>query len=88
MMTGSRFPAALKKEKILLRSTNEITESQIFKPFEMFIRMYLDHMMRWIQSIFVALDFLYLYLFGAFGDVGQGLCLFIGGYYIRSRNGI
>lgn len=51
----------------------------IFKPFEMFIRMYgLPAYDEFDPTIFVALT--YAFIFGAmFGDVGQGLCLFIGG---------
>ena len=51
----------------------------IFKPFEMFIRMYgLPDYQEFDPTIFVAVT--YSIIFGAmFGDVGQGLCLFAGG---------
>ncbi len=50
-----------------------------FKPFEMFIRMYgLPAHNEIDPTIFVAIT--YTFIFGImFGDVGQGLCLFIGG---------
>lgn len=67
---------------------NEATDSmpptklknpRIVKPFEMFIRMYGVPAYNEIDpTIFVALT--YAFIFGAmFGDVGQGLCLMIGG---------
>ncbi len=51
----------------------------IFKPFEMYIRMYgLPAYNEIDPTVFVALT--YAFIFGVmFGDVGQGLCLFIGG---------
>lgn len=54
----------------------------IFKPFEMFIKMYgLPSYDEFDPTIFVALT--YAFIFGAmFGDVGQGLLLTIGGYLL------
>ena len=51
----------------------------IFRPFELFVRMYgLPSYNEIDPTIFVALT--YSFIFGAmFGDVGQGLCLVIGG---------
>lgn len=64
--TASKPPTKLKNPKI-------------FKPFEMFITMYgLPTYGEFDPTIFVALT--YSFIFGMmFGDVGQGLCLFIGG---------
>lgn len=61
----------------------------IFKPFEMYIRMYgLPAYNEFDPTIFVALT--YSFIFGAmFGDVGQGLCLFLGGlllYKLKKMN--
>lgn len=57
----------------------KLKNPKIFKPFEMFIRMYgLPSHNEMDPTIFVALT--YSFIFGAmFGDVGQGLCLAIGG---------
>lgn len=57
----------------------KLKNPKIFKPFEMFIRMYgLPAHNEMDPTIFVALT--YTFIFGAmFGDVGQGLCLAIGG---------
>ena len=75
------------------RSSLEIRPQRLknpkfFKPFEMFIRMYgLPAHDEMDPTVFVALT--YTFIFGAmFGDVGQGLCLFvIGGlvYLIKKR---
>ena len=57
----------------------KLKNPRIFKPFEMFIRMYgLPNYQEFDPTIFVAVT--YSIIFGAmFGDVGQGLCLCIGG---------
>ncbi len=54
----------------------------ILKPFEMYIRMYgLPAYNELDPTLFVALT--YSFIFGAmFGDVGQGLCLAIGGFLL------
>ena len=67
----------------------KLKNPRIFKPFEMFIRMYgLPNYQEFDPTIFVAVT--YYIIFGAmFGDVGQGLCLFIGGmlfYKIKKKN--
>lgn len=67
----------------------KLKNPRFFKPFEMFIRMYgLPSHEEMDPTIFVALT--YTFIFGAmFGDVGQGLCLFIGGgllYLIKKVN--
>ena len=62
-----------------IRPTTKFQNPKIFKPFEMFIRMYgLPAHNEMDPTIFLALT--YTFIFGAmFGDVGQGLCLAIGG---------
>lgn len=54
----------------------------VFKPFEMFVRMYgLPAYNEIDPTIFVSLT--YAFIFGAmFGDVGQGLCLVVGGFLL------
>lgn len=60
----------------------KLKNPKIFKPFEMFVRMYgLPAYNEIDPTIFVALT--YSFIFGAmFGDVGQGLCLAIGGFLL------
>ena len=57
----------------------KLQNPKILKPFEMFTEMYgLPSHDELDPTLFVALT--YTFIFGAmFGDVGQGLCLFIGG---------
>ncbi|MBO6164276.1 MAG: ATPase [Lachnospiraceae bacterium] len=54
----------------------------IVKPFELYVRMYgMPNYKELDPTIFVALT--YALLFGAmFGDLGQGLCLLVGGYLL------
>ncbi len=60
----------------------KLKNAKIFKPFEMFIKMYgLPAYDEMDPTSFVALT--YSIIFGImFGDVGQGLCLAIGGYLL------
>lgn len=60
----------------------KLKNPRIFRPFEMFIEMYgLPNYRELDPTIFVALT--YALIFGImFGDVGQGLCLVIGGYLL------
>jgi V/A-type H+-transporting ATPase subunit I len=60
----------------------KLRNPKIFKPFEMFVRMYgLPAYGEMDPTSFVALT--YSIIFGImFGDVGQGLCLVIGGYLL------
>lgn len=60
----------------------KLKNPKIFKPFEMFIRMYgLPDYNEFDPTIFVAIT--YAFIFGAmFGDVGQGICLTIGGFLL------
>lgn len=57
----------------------KLENPKVFKPFEMFTRMYgLPSHDEMDPTIFIALT--YTFIFGImFGDVGQGLCLFLGG---------
>ena len=67
------------REKYFGEPPTKLKNPKFFKPFEMFIRMYgLPSHNEMDPTIFVALT--YTFIFGAmFGDVGQGLCLFVGG---------
>ena len=60
----------------------KLKNPKVFKPFEMFIRMYgLPSYHEMDPTIFVALT--YIVIFGAmFGDAGQGLCLAVGGFLL------
>lgn len=60
----------------------KLKNPKIFKPFEMFINMYgLPAYNEMDPTIFVALT--YTFMFGImFGDIGQGLCLVIGGFLL------
>lgn len=77
------------REKFFGDPPTKLKNPKLFKPFEMFVRMYgLPGPKEMDPTIFVALT--YTFIFGAmFGDVGQGLCLFIGGgliYLIKKIN--
>ena len=77
------------REKFFGDPPTKLKNPKIFKPFEMFIKMYgLPAHDEMDPTIFVALT--YTFIFGAmFGDVGQGLCLFlIGGiiYLTKKAN--
>ncbi|MDD2981302.1 MAG: V-type ATPase 116kDa subunit family protein [Hespellia sp.] len=65
----------------------KLNNPKLFKPFEMFIQMYgLPAHDEMDPTIFVALT--YTFIFGVmFGDVGQGLCLLIGGglIYLKKK---
>lgn len=62
-----------------MQPPTKLKNPKLFQPFEMFVRMYgLPAYNEFDPTIFLALT--YTFIFGAmFGDVGQGLCLFIGG---------
>ena len=77
------------KEKFFGEPPTKLKNPRFFKPFEMFIRMYgLPANDEIDPTMFVALT--YTFIFGAmFGDVGQGLCLFVFGgllYLIKKIN--
>lgn len=70
------------REKFFGNPPTKLQNPKFFKPFEMFIRMYgLPAHNEMDPTIFVALT--YTFIFGAmFGDVGQGICLFLGGAFL------
>lgn len=70
------------KDSTLSTPPTKLKNPAIFKPFEMFIRMYgVPDYNELDPTIFVALT--YSVIFGImFGDVGQGLCLCIGGFIL------
>lgn len=77
------------REKFFGEPPTKLKNPKFFKPFEMFIRMYgLPASDEMDPTMFVALT--YTFIFGAmFGDVGQGLCLFVFGgllYLIKKIN--
>lgn len=75
------------REKFFGDPPTKLRNPRFFKPFEMFIRMYgLPSSNEMDPTVFVALT--YTFIFGAmFGDVGQGLCLFvIGGLLYKLKN--
>ncbi len=67
------------REKYFGQPPTRLKNPKFFKPFEMFIQMYgLPAHNELDPTMFVALT--YTFIFGAmFGDVGQGLCLFVFG---------
>ncbi|WFR57485.1 V-type ATPase 116kDa subunit family protein [Anaerocolumna sp. AGMB13025] len=69
-------------EDLLTKPPTKLKNIPLFKPFEMFIKMYgLPAYNELDPTSFVAIT--YSLLFGImFGDVGQGLCLVIGGAFI------
>ena len=71
-----------KHETVDTMPPTKLKNPKIFKPFEMYIKMYgLPAYNELDPTIFVALT--YAFIFGAmFGDVGQGLVLFLGGFLL------
>ena len=64
---------------LMNRPPTKLKNPKLFKPFEMFVRMYgLPAYNEIDPTVFVALT--YAFIFGAmFGDLGQGFCLMLGG---------
>lgn len=64
---------------VLRTPPTKLKNPKLFRPFEMYVKMYgLPAYNELDPTIFVSLT--YAFIFGAmFGDVGQGLCLLIGG---------
>ena len=64
---------------ILTQPPTKLKNPRVFKPFEMFVKMYgLPAYNEIDPTIFIGLT--YAFIFGTmFGDVGQGLCLVVGG---------
>ncbi|MBQ5850532.1 MAG: ATPase, partial [Lachnospiraceae bacterium] len=71
-----------KHETVDAMPPTKLKNPRLFKPFEMYIKMYgLPAYNEIDPTIFVALT--YAFIFGAmFGDVGQGLVLFVGGFLL------
>ena len=69
-------------ESETMKPPTKLKNPGIIRPFEMFVKMYgLPAYKELDPTFFVAIT--YSFLFGAmFGDVGQGLCLLIGGYLL------
>ncbi len=69
-------------EEIRSHPPTKLKNPKIFRPFEMYVRMYgLPDYAEMDPTIFVALT--YSFIFGAmFGDVGHGLLLVIGGFLL------
>lgn len=69
-------------ENLSLKPPTKLKNPKVFKPFELFIRMYgLPAYNEIDPTIFVSLS--YALIFGAmFGDAGQGICLAIGGFLL------
>lgn len=65
-----------------MKPPTKLKNPGLIKPFEMFVKMYgLPAYKELDPTLFVAIT--YSFLFGAmFGDVGQGLCLVVGGYLL------
>jgi len=67
---------------ILSKPPTKLKNPQIFKPFEMFVRMYgLPSYNEMDPTILMCLTYSFFFGF-MFGDVGQGLCLLIGGFLL------
>lgn len=69
-------------DKIVSTPPTRLKNPGIFKPFEMFTRMYgLPNYYEFDPTIFIAIT--YALIFGImFGDVGQGIFLFLGGFLL------
>lgn len=69
-------------ENSVTKPPTKLKNPKIIRPFEMFVKMYgLPAYNELDPTLFVAIT--YSFLFGAmFGDVGQGLCLVIGGFLL------
>lgn len=69
-------------ENIISRPPTKLKNPGLFRPFEMFIKMYGLPAYDEIDPTII-LGLTYSFLFGfMFGDVGQGLCLMVGGYLL------
>jgi len=69
-------------ENLSLKPPTKLKNPKMFKPFELFVRMYgLPAYNEIDPTIFISLS--YAFIFGAmFGDAGQGLSLVIGGFLL------
>ena len=73
------------KNEISCKPPTKLKNPKIFKPFEMYVKMYgLPDYHEMDPTIFVALT--YSFIFGImFGDVGQGLLLAVGGFLLYKK---
>ena len=73
------------KNKISCKPPTKLKNPKIFKPFEMYVKMYgLPDYHEMDPTIFVAVT--YSFIFGVmFGDVGQGLLLALGGFFLYKK---
>ncbi len=70
-------------ENILSRPPTKLLNPGLFKPFELFIKMYgLPAYNEIDPTILIGLTYSFLFGF-MFGDVGQGLCLLVGGFLLH-----
>ena len=69
-------------DNIISKPPTKLKNPRLFKPFEMFIRMYgLPSYEELDPTILIGLTYSFLFGF-MFGDAGQGLCLLIGGFLL------
>lgn len=69
-------------DNIISRPPTKMHNPGLFKPFEMFIQMYGLPAYNEIDPT-ILIGITYSFLFGfMFGDVGQGLCLLVGGFFL------
>lgn len=69
-------------DQILSGPPTKLKNPKLFRPFEMFIRMYgLPAYNEFDPTILIGITYSFLFGF-MFGDVGQGLCLMIGGFLL------
>ena len=67
---------------IMSKPPTKMKNPGLFKPFELFIRMYgLPAYNEYDPTVLVAVTYCFLFGF-MFGDVGQGLCLLAGGFLL------
>ena len=73
------------KNKISCKPPTKLKNPKVFKPFEMYVKMYgLPDYHELDPTVFVAIT--YSFIFGVmFGDVGQGLLLAIGGFLLYKK---
>lgn len=73
------------KNKISCKPPTKLKNPKVFKPFEMYVKMYgLPDYHELDPTVFVAVT--YSFIFGVmFGDVGQGLLLAIGGFLLYKK---
>ena len=73
------------EKKVNLEPPTKLKNPAFFRPYEMYVKMYgLPNYNEFDPTILVALT--YSFIFGImYGDVGQGLCLMIGGFLLYKK---